>query len=103
MQIVKKPKNNRIFCVESWDYSIKIYVSHEIQPASERNFHADFRNFHEPDIQQLDCLEAQTRLYPRLFPAAHVAELADALGSGPSPGNRVQVRLLSWAPILPLG
>ena len=81
-------------------FSIENYVSHKIQPAIARDFHADFRNFYKPDIQQLDCLEAQTRLYPRLFLAAHVAELADALGSGPSPGNRVQVRLLSWAPLL---
>jgi len=54
----------------------------QIRSAAGRDFHADFRNFPEPDIQQLDCLEAQTRLYSRLFPAAHVAELADALGSG---------------------
>ena len=70
----------------------------QIRSAAARDFHADFRNFSEPNSPQLDCLEAQTRLYSRLFPEAHVAELADALGSGPSPGNRVQVRLLSWAP-----
>ena len=29
--------------------------------------------------------------------AAQVAELADALGSGPSGSNLVQVRFLSWA------
>jgi hypothetical protein len=27
-----------------------------------------------------------------------VAELVDALGSGPSGGNIVEVRVLSWAP-----
>ena len=32
---------------------------------------------------------------------AQVAELADALGSGPSGGNPVEVRVLSWAPKLP--
>ena len=73
----------------------------QIRSAAARDFHADFRNFPEPNFPQLDCLEAQTGLYPRLFPEAHVAELADALGSGPSPGNRVQVRLLSWAPVSP--
>ena len=30
---------------------------------------------------------------------AEVAELADALASGASPGNRVEVRVLSSAPI----
>ncbi|CAL8473799.1 protein of unknown function [Caballeronia sp. S22] len=29
---------------------------------------------------------------------AQVAELVDALGSGPSGGNTVEVRVLSWAP-----
>ena len=29
---------------------------------------------------------------------AQVAELVDALGSGPSGGNIVEVRVLSWAP-----
>ncbi|CAG9193261.1 hypothetical protein BCAR13_1070029 [Paraburkholderia caribensis] len=30
---------------------------------------------------------------------AQVAELVDALGSGPSGGNTVEVRVLSWAPL----
>ena len=30
---------------------------------------------------------------------AQVAELVDALGSGPSGGNIVEVRVLSWAPV----
>ena len=29
---------------------------------------------------------------------AEMAELVDALGSGPSGGNTVEVRVLSWAP-----
>ena len=29
---------------------------------------------------------------------AQMAELVDALGSGPSGGNTVEVRVLSWAP-----
>jgi hypothetical protein len=33
-----------------------------------------------------------------LYPLAQVAELVDALGSGPSGGNTVEVRVLSWAP-----
>jgi hypothetical protein len=34
-------------------------------------------------------------------PAAQVAELADALGSGPSARKGVQVRFLSWASVKP--
>ena len=40
-----------------------------------------------------------------LFPAkvrgslAQMAELVDALGSGPSGGNTVEVRVLFWAPL----
>jgi hypothetical protein len=30
---------------------------------------------------------------------AQVAELVDALGSGPSGGNTVEVRVFSWAPL----
>lgn len=30
---------------------------------------------------------------------AQVAELVDALGSGPSTGNGVEVRVFSWAPL----
>ena len=33
-------------------------------------------------------------------PAAQMAELVDALGSGPSGGNTVEVRVLFWAPHL---
>ena len=36
---------------------------------------------------------------PSLSQRAQVAELVDALGSGPSGGNIVEVRVLSWAPI----
>ena len=31
---------------------------------------------------------------------AEMAELVDALGSGPSGGNTVEVRVLFWAPII---
>ena len=35
---------------------------------------------------------------------AQMAELVDALGSGPSGGNTVEVRVLFWAPYLsPIG
>jgi hypothetical protein len=34
---------------------------------------------------------------------AQVAELADALDSGSSTGNGVEVRILSWAPNIPKG
>jgi hypothetical protein len=34
---------------------------------------------------------------------AQVAELVDALGSGPSGGNIVEVRVLSWAPSIQKG
>jgi hypothetical protein len=33
---------------------------------------------------------------------AQVAKLVDALGSGPSGGNTVEVRVLSWAPTVGL-
>ncbi|CEG55051.1 hypothetical protein PXNS11_60228 [Stutzerimonas xanthomarina] len=32
--------------------------------------------------------------------SAQVAELVDALGSGPSGGNTVEVRVFSWAPLI---
>ena len=34
------------------------------------------------------------------FACAQMAELVDALGSGPSGGNTVQVRVLFWATLL---
>ena len=34
---------------------------------------------------------------------AQMAELVDALGSGPSGGNTVEVRVLFWAPSFPKG
>ena len=33
-----------------------------------------------------------------VFRIAQMAELVDALGSGPSGGNTVEVRVLFWAP-----
>ncbi len=35
-----------------------------------------------------------------VFRIAQMAELVDALGSGPSGGNTVEVRVLFWAPNL---
>ena len=42
-----------------------------------------------------------TAAYTPLTTPAQVAELVDALASGASIGNDVEVRVLSWAPLIP--
>jgi hypothetical protein len=44
-----------------------------------------------------DCLPREMKNLILSTTTAQVAELADALGSGPSGSNLVQVRFLSWA------
>ena len=46
----------------------------------------------------VDTVPVPARIAGLLYPLAQVAELVDALGSGPSGGNTVEVRVLSWAP-----
>ena len=54
-------------------------------------------------IIEFELVAAKVDKYRKMdtiqFAIAEVAELADALGSGSSPGNRVGVRLPSSAPI----
>src|SRR5690606_40104031 len=50
-----------------------------------------------PQRQRCRC-NTETKATHRF--SAQVAELVDALGSGPSGGNTVEVRVFSWAPLL---
>ncbi|WP_250495521.1 MULTISPECIES: hypothetical protein, partial [unclassified Caballeronia] len=45
--------------------------------------------------QLVDTATVTARIAGSLYPLAQVAELVDALGSGPSGGNTVEVRVLS--------
>jgi hypothetical protein len=50
-------------------------------------------------LEMLDSFEAVAIIaVSAVQTPAQVAKLVDALGSGPSGGNTVEVRVLSWAP-----
>ena len=50
-------------------------------------------------LEMLDSFEAVAIIAVSVVQTpAQVAKLVDALGSGPSGGNTVEVRVLSWAP-----
>src|SRR5690606_16578123 len=64
-------------------YSMTFLFRHEVH--ARRSLSAPTSNRQQVDERSSQC--------------AQVAELVDALGSGPSGGNTVEVRVFSWAPL----